>query len=116
MPGMIKAIATFSAFDQLDVRVGTILSAERAETKKPTYRMRIDFGADIGVKTSCGSYTNYRESDLIGRQVVAVVNFGPKKMGPELSEVLVLGVSAPNGDGTIFLTTEREVPNGLQIF
>ena len=113
---MPKPIAGFESFNQLDIRVGTILSAEPASTKKPTYRMRIDFGAEIGTKVSCGAYTNYSPTDLIGRQVVAVINFGPKKMGPEVSEVLVLGVKAPESHGTIFLTTERAVPNGEVIF
>lgn len=113
MPGKI---APFESFAELDVRVGTILSVERAETKKATYRMTIDFGDEIGVKVSCGAYNNYTAPALVGRQIVAVVNFGPKRMGPELSEVLVLGVEAPQGKGTIFLTTEQTVPNGRKVF
>lgn len=111
-----KPAASFASFDQLDIRIGTIVSAERADTRKPTYRMRVDFGAEIGTKVSCGAYTNYDASALVGRQIVAVVNFGPKKMGPELSEVLVLGVNAPGGEGTIFLTTDRPVANGEIVF
>lgn len=113
---MIKPVSSFASFDQLDIRVGTILSAEKAASRKPTYRMRIDFGEQIGVKVSCGAYTNYEVDALVGRQVVAVINFGAKKMGPELSEVLVLGVNSPHGEGTVFLTPERQVPNGETVF
>ena len=113
---MQKGQASFDNFDKLDIRVGKVLSAEKAKTNKPTYRMKIDFGPDIGVKQSCGAYTNYRPEDLIGRQIIGIINFGAKKMGPELSEVLVLGVHSPSGSGTIYLTTESEVPNGEIIF
>lgn len=113
---MLKSQAEFNSFEKLDVRVGTIMSATPASTKKPTYRMTIDFGPVIGTKVSCGAYTNYGASDLIGRQVVAVVNFAPKKMGPELSEALVLGVHDPNSSGTIFLTVHQPAPNGSEVF
>lgn len=113
---MSKDIAEFDNFAKLDVRVGTIIAAVPASTKKPTYRMTIDFGSVIGTKTSCGAYTNYTTSDLIGKQIIAVVNFGPKKMGPEISEALVLGVHDPNSEGTIFLTLDKSAPNGSEVF
>lgn len=113
---MLKETADFANFDKLDVRVGTILSAVPADTRKPTYRMNIDFGPEIGNKISCGAYTNYDATELIGKQVVAVVNFGAKRMGPEVSEALVLGVQDPSSSGTIFLTLNKPAPNGSQIF
>jgi tRNA-binding protein len=113
---MPKPIAPFSNFAALDIRVGTILSATKAATNKPTYRMVIDFGSEIGQRTSCGAYTNYSAEELVGKQVIAIVNFGPKKMGPETSEALVLGVPNKEGPGTIFLTVDTPGPNGLEIF
>jgi tRNA-binding protein len=113
---MKKDQTSFEHFEKLDIRVGTVISAEPASTKKPTYRMKIDFGGEIGTKTSCGAYTNYLAGELVGKQIIGVVNFAPMKMGSELSEVLVLGVHAPTGEGTIFLTTERAVANGEAIF
>jgi len=110
-----KPITDFSAFDALDIRVGRIVKVEDAQTKKPTYRMTIDFGGDIGTKVSCGAYRNYSKEALLGRQVLAVVNFAPRKMGPEISEVLTLGV--PGDDGaTIFVTPQQEVELGVSLF
>ena len=106
----------FSNFANLDVRAGTILKAESAQTNKPTYRITIDFGPEIGTKVSCGAYTNYSIESLPGKRVVGIVNFAPRKMGPELSEVLVLGVHDPNSSGTLFLTVDKESPNGSKIF
>ena len=112
----MKTTADFAAFLALDIRVGAIVSVEPAQTKKPTWRMTIDFGPEIGTRVSCGAYTNYAAEDLVGKQVVAVINFGPKKMGPETSDALVLGVQNPDGPGTIPLTVDRPAPNGGEIF
>lgn len=106
----------FSNFANLDIRIGTITKAEPAQTNKPAYRMTIDFGSEIGTKVSCGAYTNYPVDSLAGRRVVGVVNFAPRKMGPELSEVLVLGVHDPDSTGTLFLSVDKEVPNGSKVF
>jgi tRNA-binding protein len=112
---MPKPTAEFASFAALDIRVGKIVAVADAATKKPTYRMTIDFGPEIGRKISCGAYRNYAPADLIGRQIVAVVNFAPKKMGPEVSECLVLGV--PNAAGeTIYLTPQRDVAPGVAVF
>lgn len=112
---MIKPIASFSHFEALDIRVGRIVKVEDAETKKPTYRLTIDFGPEIGTKVSCGAYRSYAKNDLLGRQVIAVVNFAPRKMGPETSEVLVLGVPNESGE-TVYVTPQREVAVGVALF
>ncbi|WP_137043100.1 protein secretion chaperonin CsaA [Pseudolabrys sp. FHR47] len=111
----IKPIADFSAFDALDIRVGRIVKVEEAKTKKPTWRLTIDFGDEIGTKVSCGAYRNYPKEALIGRQVLAVVNFAPRKMGPEVSEVLTLGVPGDAG-ATIYVTPQQEVELGVPLF
>jgi tRNA-binding protein len=111
----VKAIALAGSFDDLDLRVGRVIAVDEARTRKPTYRLTVDFGPEVGVKISCGAYRNYSPEDLIGRLVVAIVNLGPKQMGPEVSEVLVLGVTNDRGE-TIFLTTESEVPLGVHVY
>ncbi len=111
----IKPTAHFSHFDALDIRVGRIVKVEDAATKKPTYKMTIDFGPEIGVKISCGAYKSYAREFLIGQQVLAVVNFAPRKMGPETSEVLVLGVPNAAGD-TIYVMPQQPVDLGVTLF
>lgn len=112
---MVKPTTDFSHFEALDIRVGRVVKVEDAETKKPTYRMTIDFGPDIGTKISCGAYRNYPKDTLLGQQVVAVVNFAPRKMGPEVSEVLVLGVPNEKGE-TIYVTPQQPVALGVVLF
>ncbi|MEJ2410184.1 MAG: tRNA-binding protein [Novosphingobium sp.] len=113
---MTKPETDYSQFAALDIRVGTILRVAPAETRKPTWRMHIDFGPEIGERVSCGAYTNYRAEEMVGKRVIAVVNFPPRRMGPETSEVLVLGVAAPDGNGTIFLTIDKDAPDGSETF
>ena len=111
----MKPIAHFSHFEALDIRVGRVVGVEDAATRQPTYRITVDFGPEIGTKVSCGAYRRYTREELLGKLVIAVVNFGPKNMGPETSEVLMLGV--PNATHeTIYLTTESEVPLGVEVF
>src|SRR5262245_46954141 len=112
---MKKPTADFSHFDALDIRVGRIVKVEDAQTKKPTYRMTIDFGPEIGTKVSCGAYRNYPKEELVGQQVLAVVNFAPRKMGPEISEVLTLGVPGQYGE-TIYVTPQQAVDLGVALF
>lgn len=111
----MKEIAEFSCFSSLDIRVGTITKVEESKTRKPTWKMTIDFGEDIGEKISCGAYKNYEAITLLGQQVICIINLGKMKMGPEKSEVLVLGVSDKDY-GTIPLTTAKPAINGQPIF
>jgi len=109
-------VATFDEFLNLDLRVGTVLSAEPLQgALKPAYRMEIDFGPEIGVKRSSGQYTvNYHPEVMVGRQVVAVVNFPPRRIAGFASEVLVLAAPDPAG-AHVLLAVERPVPNGGRI-
>lgn len=109
-------MATFDEFLNLDLRVGTVLSATPAQGAiKPAYRMEIDFGPAIGVKHSSGQYTvNYKPEEMIGRQVIAVVNFPPRRIAGFRSEVLVLAAPDPAG-AHVLLSVERDVPNGGRI-
>ena len=111
----IKPTAEFRNFEALDIRAGRIVRVDDAQTRKPTYRLTIDFGPEIGTKVSCGAYRNYPKEALIGKTVVCVVNFGVKKMGPEISEVLVLGIANAAGE-TVYLTPEQSVPLGGPVF
>jgi tRNA-binding protein len=111
----LKLTADFSHFDALDIRVGRIVKVEDAATKKPAWRMTIDFGPGIGTKVSCGAYKSYPKESLVGQQVLAVVNFAARKMGPELSEVRVLGVPNEAGE-TIYVTPQRPVAPGVALF
>jgi tRNA-binding protein len=111
----IKPTTDFASFAALDLRAGRIVKVEDAQTRKPTYRLTIDFGPELGTKLSCGAYRNYSKEALLGKTVVCAVNLGTKKMGPEISEVLVLGIANAAGD-TIYLTTEQSVPLGGVVF
>ncbi|MEF7353969.1 protein secretion chaperonin CsaA [Escherichia coli] len=111
----MKDKASFDSFSALDMRAGTIIRVEKSKTSKPTWRMTIDLGPELGTRVSCGAYTNYAAEDLQETQVICIVNLGTMKMGPEKSEVLVLGVSDGSG-GTIPLTTEKRVDNGECVF
>lgn len=111
----MKPIVNYANFEALDIRVGRIVKVEDSATRKPTYRLTVDFGPELGHKISCGAYRNYQKEQLVGKTVVCVINFGPKKMGPETSEVLVLGVTNEKGE-TIYLTTESEVPLAVHVY
>jgi tRNA-binding protein len=111
----VKPVATYASFEELDIRVGRVLKVEDARTRKPTYRLTVDFGPEIGLKRSCGAWRGYTPEALTGRLVIGIVNFPVKQMGPEMSEVLILG--AENSAGQIVhLAPESEVPLGAPIF
>jgi tRNA-binding protein len=111
----MKTQANYSSFEALDIRVGKVTKVEDTTSKKPTYRMTIDFGSEIGIKISCGAYRNYTKEDLVGKQVICVVNFPEKKIGTEISQTLTLGVANSKGE-VIYLTPQSEVPLGTQVF
>lgn len=100
-------------FLNVDIRVGTIIEAEDfPQARKPAYKLKIDFGDDIGVKKTSAQITqHYTAESLVGRQVLAVVNFPPRQIGPFMSEVLTLGLSDTNGD-IVLLKPDIAVPNG----
>jgi tRNA-binding protein len=108
---------SFDDFMKVDIRVGTITRAEPfPEARKPAYRLWVDFGPEIGVKRSSAQITrHYTLDELPGRQVLAVVNFPPRQIGPVLSEVLVLGVPDAEGE-VVLLTPGHEVPLGGRMF
>jgi tRNA-binding protein len=108
---------SFDDFMKVDVRVGTVIEAvEFPEARKRAYKLRIDFGDQIGIKRSSAQITvHYRPQDLLGRQVAGVVNFPPRQIGPFMSEVLTLGFADANGD-IVLLEPERGVPNGSRMF
>lgn len=113
---MIKDQITYEDFDKVDIRVGKVVEVEDLpEAKKPAYKLTIDFGPEIGTKKSSAQFVkNQAKEDLLGKQVVCVVNFAPRQIGPFVSEVLTLGPD----DGTdepsnwVALTTLKEVPLG----
>ena len=106
-------LSSFDEFMKVDIRVGTIIDAQPfPEARKPALKLKIDFGPEIGVKSSSAQITaNYKRHDLIGRQVAAVVNFPPRQIGPFLSQVLTLGF--PDEAGAVVLCKpDITVPNG----
>jgi tRNA-binding protein len=112
-----SGVIAFADFEKVDIRVGRIVSADPfPEARKPAYKLLIDFGPDVGTRRSSAQLTaRYRLDELVGRLVVAVVNFPPRQIGPFNSEVLTLGV--PDADGAVvLLVPERDVPVGGRVF
>lgn len=108
---------SYSDFEQVDIRVGTITRAEPfPEARKPAIKLWIDFGGEIGEKRSSAQITrHYTPEMLIGRQVLAVVNFPPRQIGKVMSEVLVLGVPDEAGE-VVLIGPGHMVPNGGKLF
>jgi tRNA-binding protein len=108
---------SYAEFQRVDIRVGRVVAVDDfPEARKPAYKLRIDFGGEMGVKKSSAQATkHYTKEALLNRLVVAVVNFPPKQIGPYMSEVLTLGI--PDGEGgVVLLIPERDVPLGGRMF
>ena len=106
----------FDDFMKVDIRAGTITAVDDfPEARKPAWKLTIDFGEDIGVKRTSAQITDhYGKDDLIGRQVMAVVNFPPRQIGPFMSEVLTLGAADQDGK-VVLLGLDHPVPNGSRM-
>lgn len=112
---MTDAIS-WSDFEKVDIRLGTVIEAAAfPEARKPAIKLRIDFGPDLGVRKSSAQITvHYEPQELVGRQVMAVVNFPPRQIGPFMSEVLTLGFA--DADGAIVLArADRQTPDGSRL-
>ena len=107
---------TWQDFEKVELRIGTILEVnDFPEAKKPAYQLTIDFGVEMGIKKSSAQITNrYSKQSLLGKQIVAVVNFPKKQIGKFMSECLVLG-SVGNDNDVVLLTSDLKVENGLRI-
>lgn len=105
-------MATFDDFMKLDIRVGTIVEAKPFEkARKPAYQLKVDFGGELGIKQSSAQITDHYTPDgLIGKQVLAVVNFPPRQIANFFSEVLVLGTYSEGG--VVLITPDKPVQNG----
>lgn len=108
---------TYADFEKVDIRVGTILEVhDFPEARKPAYKLLIDFGSDIGTKRSSAQITKYySKDDLLGKQVLAVINFPEKQIGPFFSQALTLGL--PDEEGNVILVEPNlKAPNGARLF
>ena len=105
-------MATIEDFLKLDIRVGTIVEAwSFAKAKKPAYQLKVDFGEGIGIKASSAQITErYKPQELVGKQVLAVVNFPPRQIADFMSEVLVLGTYSAGG--VVLITPDKTACNG----
>ncbi|TWT50998.1 tRNA-binding protein YgjH [Rubripirellula amarantea] len=111
-----SGIITWQEFENVDMRAGTITSVDDfPEARKPAYKVTVNFGSEIGVKRTSAQITvNYSKADLVGRQVIGVVNFPPKQMGPIMSEFLIVGFYRDDGS-VILAVPDKTIPNGAKL-
>ncbi|WP_428395953.1 tRNA-binding protein [Lichenicoccus sp.] len=116
-PAPLADAIEMNTFDQVDIRVGTIADAKPfPEARTPAIRLWIDFGGGIGVKCSSAQLTrHYTPDQLIGRQICAVINLPPRRIGPFVSEVLTLGMPDPSG-APVLIRPDHKVPDGGRLF
>ena len=107
---------SWAEFDKVELRAGTIIAVEEfPEARKPAYKLQVDFGPDLGIRKSSAQLTAlYDPEDLLGRQVLAVVNFPPKQIGPFVSECLVTGFYRDDG-AVVLVVPDSKVPNGAKL-
>ncbi|MCC0036639.1 MAG: tRNA-binding protein [Hoeflea sp.] len=112
----MSSTISWDDFEKVEIRTGTIVAAEPfPQARKPAFKLRIDFGPEIGEKKSSAQITvHYTPEALVGRQVMAVVNFPPRQIGPFMSEVLTLGFADANGD-IVLAAVDAPVPNGARL-
>ena len=110
-------MATIEDFNKLDIRVGRIIEVtDFPEAKKPAYKLKIDFGSELGIKKSTAQLVaNYKKEDLVDKLVLCVVNFPPRQIGPEVSEVLTLGVP-DDGHDCYLISPDADVPLGGKLY
>lgn len=110
-------MATFEDFQKLDIRVGRIIDVQDfPEARKPTFKLKIDFGTEIGIKRSCAQLTtNYVKDTLVGKLVLCVVNFPPRQIGTAISEVITLGVPDENNE-CVLIAPDRKVSLGAKLY
>mgnify|MGYP001438853705 CR=1 FL=1 len=114
---MVSKMINYNQFEKVDIRLGTIIDAKQYdELKKPSILLNIDFGTKIGIKKSSAQLRkNYKCSDLINKQVIAVINFEPKQIGKIISEVLVLALPDNEGEA-ILLLPQIKLENGVKLY
>ncbi len=114
---VVKPIITFDDFDKVDVRIGKIIEVSSSpEARKPSYKLLIDLGKEIGVKKSCAQLpANYAKAELQGKLVLCVVNFEPRQIGPAISEVLTLGLPDEAGN-CVLISPDKEVELGGKLY
>ena len=107
----------YDDFEKVDIRVGTVIRAEEfSEARTPAFKLWLDFGPEIGkLKTSAQVTKNYSPSNLVGKQLTAVINFSPKQIGTFMSDCLVLGFPDRSGE-VVLITTDQKVPNGGKLY
>ncbi len=110
-------MSTFEDFQKIDIRIGRIIDVQDfPEARKPSYKLNIDFGEEVGIKKSCAQLiSNYKKSQLTGKLILCVINFPPRQIGSAVSEVLTLGVPDERNE-CILITPDANVPLGAKLY